>query len=164
MMQTLQLQVSLMRRFGRIKAAFADAFSVYHKLHAPFILMRRHTQQANFVGFSSAAHVLQIFRSRHFSKIGKTIVLLVAVFMVNMAKRKCASHVQPRQTMRKSFLIVDCDSPIAHICWTARAFADKIRPRFMRNPNKLARIGVVTKDRSDMVNGNHDIQFTMKVA
>lgn len=163
-MQTLQFQVSLMRRFGRIKAAFADAFSVHHNLHAPFTLMRRYAQQTNFVGFSGAAHVLQVFRPRYFSKIGKAIVLLVAVFMVNMAKRKRAGHVQPRQPMRKPFLIVDCDGPIAHICCAARAFADKIRARFVRSPNKFTRIGVVSKDRSNMVSGNHDIQFTMKAA
>ena len=49
-MYSLQLQVSLMRFFGRIKAAFADAFTVKHDLYKPFSLMRANTKKPGFIG------------------------------------------------------------------------------------------------------------------
>ena len=163
-MYPFQIQVSLMRIFRRVKTAFADTFSGYHDLNAPFTLMRRNPQQPDFVGFGGAPHVLQITIPRYFAKIAESVVLFISVFVVDMPQRKIACHIQPCQSVRKPFLIIDCNSPVARVCWTARTFADKIGTALMSFPNKLSSIWVVNKNGSKMVSGNHDIEFTIGAA
>ena len=163
-MYSLQFQVSLMRFFRRIKATFADAFTIDHDLHKPLSLVRANAKKPGFVGFGWFAHVLQVSKTCHFSKVVKFVVVLVSVFVVNMSRRKNTGHIQPRQTMRESFFVVDRNSPVAGICWTPCTFADKIRAAFVHFPHKLACVWVVVKDGSDMVSGNHDIQFTIGAA
>lgn len=161
MMQPFKLQVSLMRLFGCVKAAFADAFSVHHNLNKPFVLVPAHTEKAGFVGFCWLTHVLQIAKPRDFTKVFKPIVLLVAIFMVNVMQRRLSGHVKPRKPMCQSFLVVDGNCPIAGIGWAARTFADQIRSVMVSFPHKLACVGVIVQDGSNMVSGNHDIQFTI---
>jgi hypothetical protein len=164
MMQTFQMQVSLMRRLWRIKAAFADAFTIHHDLYTPFALVRRNPQKAGTVSFGRLSHILQIAKPGNFAQIIKAIVLLVAVFVVNVKQRFLTSYVKPRKTVSQSFLIVDSDCPIARVGWTAGALADKIRPTQMFFPDKLPSIRVVVKDISEMVNGNHEFHFTIGLA
>ena len=160
-MQPFKFQVSLMCLRGRIKAAFADAFAIGHDLNAPFSLVRGHTQKPGLIGFSGLAHILQIAKSRNFAQIVKSVVLLVAVFMIDMLFGKLACYIQPRQSVRKAFLVVDGNCPVTGVGWAARTFTDKIRSVMMLFPHKLARVRVVVQDGSDMVSGNHDIQFTI---
>ena len=163
-MQSFQLQVPLMRFFGRIKAAFADALVVEHYLHQPFSLMWANAKKARLIRSGGFSHVLQILGTRHFPKIAKTVVLLIPVFMVYVFDRKTSSHVQPCQSMRKLFFIVDRNRPIASVSWTSCAFAYKIRAAMMDFPNKFASFWTVLKDRADMVSGNHDFKFTIGMA
>ena len=163
-MLTLKLQVSLMRLLRRVKTAFADALAVNHNLHPPFSLVRADAQQPNFIGGGGFSHVLQIAKSIDFSKVVKFIVLFVAIYVVNVPARIRACHVQPRQSMRQSFLIVYSYGPIARICGAAGAFADKIRASRVAFPHKLSSVGVVLKNRSKMVSGSHDFDFTIEAA
>ena len=163
-MYSLQLQVSLMRFFRRIKAAFADAFTVSHNLHKPFTLVRANTQKPRLVGLGCFAHILQISKAGNFSEVTKRIVLFISIFVVDMPRRRNAGYIQPSQSMRKLFLIINRNSPISQASWTTSTFADKIRAALMRLPHKIASFGVVAQNRSDMVSGNHEFEFTIRVA
>ena len=163
-MQTLKLQVSLMRLFGRVKAAFADAFTVHHDLNAPFALVCRNPQKARMIGFGRPAHILQIAKPGDLAEIFKTVVLLVAVFVVYVKRWLLSGHVQPRKTMSQSFLVANGNCPVACVGWTAGTLADKIGAAMVGFPNKFARFRVVVKNRSEMVSGNHEFQFTIGVA
>ena len=160
-MQPFQLQVSLVRNFRRIKAAFAQTTPIYHQLNAPFSLVRADTQKARFIGFSRLSDVLQVAKPRDFPQIVKPIILFVAVFMVNMLHWKRASHIQPSKPMRQSFCVVYRDSPISGVCRAAGTFADKIRPARVNFPRKFASIWAVIQNRTKMVSSNHELQFTI---
>jgi hypothetical protein len=163
MMQTLKLQVSLMRLLGRVKAAFADAFTIHHDLHPPFSLVGADAKKAHFVGLGRLPHVLQIAESRNLAKVVKLVVLFVSISMVYVKQWKRAGHVQPSKPVRQSFLIVDGNSPVPGIGWTTRTFADKIGAAVMCLPDKITSLWVVIKDGSDMVSGNHEFEFTIGV-
>lgn len=160
-MQTLQLQVSLMRQFWRVEAAFAEPFAIHHDLYAPFTLMCGNAQKSGVVGFSRLAHVLKIAKPRNLAQVGKRVVLLVSVFVVNVMRRILTNHVKPCKPMGESFFVVDGDSPVAGNGWTASAFANKIRSACVLYPNKPACAGVVFENGSEMVSGNHEFQFTI---
>ncbi len=163
-MYSFQSDISLMRFFGRIKAALANAFAVNHNLDSPFSLMSGHTQKTGFTGFCCYAHILQVTAPRYFSKIIESIVLLISVFVVNMTGRKRSGFIQPCETMREHFSIVNSDGPIACVCWTARKFADKIRSAIVSLPDKKPCVWVVLKDSAKMVSGNHEFDFTIRMA
>ena len=162
-MQTLKLQISLMRLLGRVKAAFADAFAIHHNLHSPFFLVGADTKKTHFVGFGWLSHVLQITKSGNFAKVVKLVVLLVSISVVYVKHWKRAGHVQPRKPVCQSFLVVDGNSPVPGVSWTTRTFADKIRAAVMCFPDKITSLWVVVKDGSDMVSGNHEFEFTIGV-
>ena len=162
-MQPLKLQVSLMCLLRRVKAAFADAFAVHHDLHAPFTLVRGNPQKARMIGFSRPAHILQITKPGNLAEVFKSVVLFVSILMVYVRGWKIARHVQPRKPMRQHFSVVDCNSPVPRVGWTTSTFTDKIRTALMRFPDELAGFWVVIKNGSDMVSGNHEFEFTMKV-
>lgn len=164
MIHTLQFQVSLMRFFGRVKATFSNFVTIDHYLHSPFTLMCRNSEKPAFVCFSRASHVLKISESCHFSKIIKSVVLFVSVFMINMFRRKFTSHVKPRESMSKSFLIIDSDCPIASVSRTSRNLSNKIRSAGMSFPDKDSRDRIVIKNISDMVSCSYDYEFTIKAA
>ena len=151
-----------MRLFWRIKAAFANAFAINHNLHKPFTLVRANTQKPRLVSFGWFAHVLQIFKTGNFSEIAKRIVLLVPVFVVNMPRRKNANYMQPSQPMSKLFLVVNGNRPIPPASWTTSTFTDKIGAALMRLPHKITSFGIVVQNRSDMVSGNHEFEFTIR--
>lgn len=163
-MQTLQLQIPFMRGFWRSKSAFADATTVHHYLHQPFTLMRAYAQKARLIGFSWATHVLQVAKTVNLSQICKTVVLFVTVNVVDVLRWPFSGHVQPRQTMRQPFLVVNGNSPVAHICRASRAAPDQIGAAVVASPSKLACRRVVGKHGSDMFSRSHDLQFTMRGA
>ena len=163
-MQSFQLQVSLMRLFRRIKPAFTNAFALDHKLHAPLSLVGAHTQKPRLVSFCRLSHILQVAKTRYLSKIIELIVLFISILMVYMSRRPFARHIQPRKPMGQFFLVVNCNSPIARTSRAASTFADKIRTATMHFPDKFAGFWVIVKNRSNMGSGNHEFDFTIKVA
>lgn len=163
-MQSLKFQVSLIRLLRCVKAAFSDAFAIYHNLNTPFALMRGNPQKARMIGFGRTAHILQIPKPGDLAKIFKTVVFLVSVFVINVKRWMLSGHIQPRKAMSQSFLVVNGDCPVASVGWTTGTLADKIRATVMYFPNKFARFRVVVKNRSEMVSGNHEFQLTIKAA
>ena len=166
-MQTLKLQVPLMRLLGRVKTACADAFAVHHNLHSPFSLVGADTQKTNFIGFGGRSHVLQIAKSGHLPQIDKRIVQLVSVNVVNMAFRHFASYMKPRHSVRKPFDIVNGNRNVPSAVDRPRSFSDKIGAAMVFAPSKNAGLRVVIQRFAQMFNGNvkfgsHDIQFTIK--
>jgi hypothetical protein len=166
-MQTFKLQVSLMRLLGRVKAAFADAFAIYHNLHSPFSLVGTDTQKTHFIGFGGRSHVLQIAKSGHLPQIDKRVVQLVSVNVVNMTLGHVSSYMKPRQSMRQSFGVVDGDRNVSRAVGRSRSFSDKIGAAMVFTPSKNASLRVVIQRLAQMFNGNvkfgsHDIKFTIK--
>lgn len=160
-MLTLQFQVSLMRLLGRVEAAFTNSFAVRHNLNQPFVLVFADAQKTRFVSFGWFAHVLKIAETRYFTQIFKSVVQFVSVYVVDVISRQFAGHVQPCKPVCQPFFIVDRNSPIACISWTASTFADKIRSAFVSFPHKFTRRRVVFQDRSNMVSCNHEFKFTI---
>jgi len=163
-MFSLNFQVCLVRFFWSVKATFTKAFSVVHDLHQPFSLMSAHPKKTGGVGFFWLPYVLQISKSSYFSKILKTIVLLVAIFVVNMIGRKTSGHVQPSKPVRQHFFVVDGNCPVARVCWASGDFSDKIWAAFVIYPLKNAVCWVVGQNRFNMVRCNHDSEFTIRLA
>jgi len=153
-----------MRFFWRIEAALANALAVGHDLHDPFALMLGNAQKSGLVGFSWFAYVLQIAKTRYFSKIVKSVVKFVAVNVINVARRPFTSHVQPRQPVRQSFLVVDGYGPVAHVGTASGAVPNQVQSVLMFFPRKIARMWVVVQHRTDMFNCSHDSQFTIGAA
>ncbi len=164
MVQTFQIQIPLMCGFRRGKTTFADNFSARHYLYSPFSLVRGYTQKTTLIFLGCLANVLQIAKSVHLAQVCKTIVLFIPVYVVNVLRWKTTCHVQPRQTVRQSFLIVNSDCPVARACRASGAPTDQIRASSVRSPHKLSSVGVVLKNRSKMVSGNHEFDLTIKAA
>ena len=167
MMHSFKLQVSLMRLFGRVKAAFANAFAIHHNLHSPFSLVSANTQKTYFVGFSWVSHILQIAKSGHLPQIHKRVVQLVSVDVVDVALRHVSRYVKPSQSMRQSFDIVDGNRNVTRAVARTCRFSDKIGAAMIFAPNKNASLHVVIQRFAQMFDGNvkfksHDIQFTIK--
>ena len=166
MMQTLKLQISLMRLFGRVKAAFADAFTIHHNLRPPFSLVSANTQQTNFISLCCFSHVLQIAKSSDLPQIGKRVVKFVAVDMVNVARRHSPCNVKPRQSMRQSFGVVDGNRNISPTVERTRSCSDKIGAAMIFTPSKNAGLRIVNQRFAQMFYGNvkfgsHDTKFTI---
>ena len=169
MMQTLKLQVLLMRLFRRIKTAYANSFSVNHDLRSPFSLMGAYAQKTNLVSFGGFSHVLQITKPRNLTQISKRIVQLIAVNVVYMTFGHVARHIKPRQSMRQSFNVMHGNRNVSRALSSASRFSDKIRSVMVFSPSKNAGLHVVIQRFAQMFNGNvgcnsHDIQFTIKAA
>jgi len=166
-MQTFQFQVSLMRFFWRIEAAFANAFAICHNLHKPFSLMRANAQKSRFIGFSCRTHILQIAKSGYFSQIGKRVVQLVSVDVINVPLWHLSSYVKPSQSVRQSFDIVNCNRNVPRAVCRPSSFSNKIGAAMVFAPSKNAGLRVIIQRFAQMFNGNvkfgsHDIQFTIK--
>lgn len=168
-MQTFQFQVSLMRFFWRIEAAFANAFTIHHNLHQPFTLMRANAQKTRFIGSSCFTHILQIAESGHFSQICKRVVQLVSVDVINVNFRHLSRYVKPSQSVRQSFDVVNGNGKVSGAVDRARSSSDKIGAAMVFTPSKNAGLCIVIQRFAQMFNGNvkfgsHDIQFTIRAA
>lgn len=168
-MQTLKLQVFLMRLLGRVKTTYANAFAVNHDLRSPFTLMGANTQKTYFVGFSGCPHVLQITKPSNLPQVTERIVKFVSVNVVNMTIRHISRYMKPCQPMSKSFNVVDGYRKVASTVNGPRCFSDKIRTIVIFTPRKNTGLHIVIQRFAQMFNGNvkfrsHDIQFTIKAA
>jgi len=163
-MFSLGFQVCLVRFLWSVKATFAKSFSVVHDLHQPFSLVGAHPKKTRHVGFCWFSYVLQIFGSSDLSKILKTIVLFVAIFVVNMIFGKISGHVQPSKPVGQYFFVFDGNRPVPHVGWTSSNFSDKIWATLVRRPLENAGCRIVGQDRFDMVRCNHDSEFTICLA
>ena len=149
---SLQNQIRFMRGFWGVETRLADGDAVDHYLRAPFTLVSANTQQPNLVCLSRFSHILKIAVPRHLAQIAKSVVTLIAVYVVDMLRRPLAGHVSPRKSVRELLSVVDSYRPIPCGLGGPRRFADKIGSPFMRSPCKDAGIGVVIQRRAQMLN------------
>ena len=166
-MQSFQIQVSLVRLLGRVKAAFSNAFAICHNLNQPLILVSANTKKARFVFFSWFSHVLQITKSINLTQISKRVVQLVSVNVIDMIGRFFSGYVHPRQSMRQSFCVVNGNRNVTSTLQRPRNFSDKIRSSMIFCPNKYASQRVVVKRFAQMFYGkfwgcSHDLHFTIQ--
>ena len=167
MMQTLKFQIGLMRFFGGVKTAFANAFAVGHNLRSPLSLMGADTQKTNFIVFGGFSHVLQVTKPRNLAQVSKRIVQFIAVNVIYVPFRHVARNVKPSQSMRQSFNIVDGNRNVARAMRGACNFSNEIRTPMIFTPSKNAGLHVIRQRFAQMLYGNvgcnsHDIQFTIK--
>jgi len=160
-MLTFGLKIRLMRLFGRIKTAFSYPLAVKHYLHQPFSLMLANTKKPRFVGFGRLPHVLQVAKSGNFSEIVKSVVRFDPVLVVDVISWKRARHIQPSKTMSELLFVVDGNCPVAGVCSASGSFANKVRATAVNFPHKLACAWGIVQNRSKMVSGNHDFEFTI---
>lgn len=166
---SLQSQIRFMRRFRGVKPGLAVTHAVRHKLHDPFTLVPADAEKPNFVGFSGFAHVLKITEPRDLAQVAKTVVALIAVYVVDMLRWPFTSHVSPRETMRELLAVMNGYGPVARRMFGPRYLADKIRAPFVCRPCKRAGAGVIVEARPQMVYsawfvGCHDNGFNIRGA
>jgi hypothetical protein len=165
----LQSQIRFMGRFRRFKPGLAVAHAVCHKLHDPFTLVPANAEKPNFVGFSGFAHVLKVAEPRHLAQVAKTVVALIAVYVVDMLRWPFTSHVSPRETMRELLAVMNGYGPVARRMFGSRYLTDKVWTPFVCRPCKRAGNGVIVEARPQMVYsawfvGCHDNGFSMRGA
>lgn len=148
---SLQSQIRFMRRFRGVKPGFADNLAVGHYLRAPFSLVRADTEKTNFVGFGGLAHVLKIAEPRHLAQVAKTVVALIAVYVVNVLRWPFPRHIRPRKTMRELLAVMNGYGPVSGRLRRPGLFTNKIGAAFMRAPRKNACVSVVVQRRSQML-------------
>jgi hypothetical protein len=166
-MFTFKLQVFLMRLFWRVKTACANTLTINHNLRSPFSLMGANTQKSNLVGLSCFSYILQIAKPSNLTQIGKRIVQLVSVNVVDVTIRHVAGHMKPCQPMGQSLNVVNGNRNVSSTMNRTSNFSNKIGTAMVFKPNKNAGLRVVTQRFAQMFNGNvkfgsHDIQFTIK--
>ena len=150
MVKTLQSQISFMSLFRSIESAFAGFMPIYRYLHNPFTLMRANPQQTCFVSFSRCAHILKISEPCDLSKIAKSIVQFISVYMIYMLNRPFARYVCPSQSMRQLFTVINRNAPIACGLFSSRNMAYNIRSIFMFTPGKYACVNIVKQNITQM--------------
>ena len=163
-MLAFKFQVFLMRFFRRVKSACANTFAVNHNLRSPFTLMSANTQKTNFIGFGCFSHILQITKPSNLSQIGKRIIFFVSVNVINMLRGPFSGHINPSNTMRENFSVVNGNCPIASIGFRTCNFPQQIFTICSFYPNKMPCIWVILKDRSNMVRRYHDSHFSIRIA
>ena len=144
-MLALKFQVFLMRLFGCIKTACANAFAVNHNLRQPFSLVSANPQKTSFIGFSCYSHILQITKSSYFPKIAKSIIRSLPIYVVNMFRGLVACYVQPRKPMCKPFLIKYCNAYVSSAMFTSGYFSIWERAAKFLTPHKNTRSWVITQ-------------------
>lgn len=165
----LQSQIRFMRRFRSVKPGSAVTHAVCHKLHDPFTLVLANAEKPNFVGFSGFAHILKVSEPRHLAQVAKTIVALIAVYVVNMLRRPFTSHISPRETMRELLAVMNGYRPVTRRMFGPRRFANEVGAPLVCRPCKRTGIGVIVEARPQMRYGAgqivcHDNAFTTGAA
>lgn len=113
------LHVGCMSLFGRLVVADVDAFAVHLDPRHESLMIRSDAKKpAPIVGFGTA-QILAVDAKRNITKIGECVVGLIAVFMVNLANRPVARHVQKSESMGKVSTTVNADLP--SVAWPATA-------------------------------------------
>jgi hypothetical protein len=142
--------------FWGIKTAYFDMLAVEHYLRAPFSLVKRYASEARCIVAVWLAYIMQILRSAHITKIVKSVVNFVAVYMVDMVIRPFIHHVKPSQPMRAVSSAFDRYAPITRFHLipgdTSCVFA-----------SKNTGVGVVAKFFSENLSRQHVASFDAEV-
>lgn len=113
MQQSLCLHVGLMRSLWRLKDAKVGAPAFADDASHKAAWMPYHAKQPCGAGALGRMLVLGVRAPANLAQVGKGIVRLVAINVVNLLRRPFASHVQPSKTVRHSSMTIKHDGHIA---------------------------------------------------
>jgi hypothetical protein len=130
MMFTFSLYVHLMRFFGRGKVAKPMCFAADSYACAPFVLKKYNTHKSRLVSAVRFSDVFRVSSLVHYAKVAQTVVMFVAVYVVNKAVRPFAMRKQPRQPVRFVNLPTITDSNI----WRGKITRDVVGFNRFGNP------------------------------
>jgi len=164
MVSTFRHQIRLMRFLGRFKIAEPMRFTAYGDTSAPFVLEKYHANKTGFVPSIRLADILRVSGGVYHTKIAQTVIVLVAIYMVNKAVRPVSVSKKPRKSVRfvYSTFIAYCDIWCRKIACFIASFD---RARRTGEPHQIARFGVVMKDGAKMFSGyvSHGVNIYPKI-
>ena len=162
-MFALGLDISLMRLFRRKEVAKPMGFAGYGYAGAPFTLEMYHADKPRFVSAVRAPDILRVSGWVNYAKIVKSIVMLIAIYVVDKALRPFAVCQQPRNTMGLIYFPFIAYSDIRGRK-VSSFIADLNRARRPCNPREAARVRVVMKNGTEMLSSNvgHDLNVYSK--
>ena len=100
MVLALGLDIRLMRFFRRKEIAKPTGFAVDGNACAPLILEKDNANKPRFVTAIRAADILRISGWADYAKIAQSVIMLIAVYMVNKTSRPFTMRQQPRKSVR----------------------------------------------------------------
>ena len=100
MVLTLGLDIRLMRLFWRKKIAKPMGFAVDSNTCAPLMLKKNDPDKSRFVAAIRAANILRVSSWIDYAKIAQSVIMLIAVHMVDKTLRPFSVRQQPRKPMR----------------------------------------------------------------
>jgi hypothetical protein len=100
MKSTFSGQIRFVRFFGGFKIPEPMRLAFVRYVCAPLVLKKYNSHETRLVAPVWFSDVLRIARFVYNSKVGKSVIVLNAINMVNKALGPFAGHVQPCQSMR----------------------------------------------------------------
>ena len=163
MMFALGLDISLMRLFRRKEIAKPMGFAGYGYAGAPFTLKTYYADKPRLVSTVRPSDVLRVSSWINYAKVAKSIIVFVAVYMVDKTFRPLAVRQQPRNTMGLIYFPFIAYSDVRG-GKVSRFIADFNRARRSCNPRKAARVRVILKNGTEMLSSNvgHDLNVYPK--
>ena len=149
-------------RNGRVKQTKVMANAVNLNFSLPTLLVSGYTQQFAYILRMRRLLILVITCLRDIAKIIYGVIRGVAINVVYMVNRPCASHVAPCQSMRGVFDAKQLHRPVAQFSFTACNRANNASLSLPRFPNENSSACIVIKNLTDMFCGN--IGFAHAVA
>lgn len=113
---------------------------------SPFALKQNNANESRLVAPVWLANILRIARFVNYSKVGKPVVGLVAVDMVNQPFGPLAGHVQPNQSMCLVNFAFYADGAISKFVDVSGNIANMNTLGCSFNPSKLSGFGVIMKN------------------
>ena len=107
-------------------------------------IRKGYTLQSMFVGMFAVCPILSV---RGFSKIFKSIVRFISVYVINLVFWFCASHIKPRKPMGRIRLPINFDVDIPFVLFLISRPLPNLNFWAWQIPQKLSRFWVIMKDR-----------------
>ncbi len=99
------------------------------------------------------AHVLQICAARNIPQIGKAVIRLFAIDVVNVLPRLLPSHIQPGQSMSVMLRSINANRHVSRCVDNACNSSGAGTPAKSKSPPKHAGIGFVLKNLAQTLRG-----------
>ncbi len=132
MILSLSLQVRRVRNFRAVKPAKSNRLVVDFDFGRPFTVGFANTWEPAGVRFSRA--ILRVFRVGGWPQIANTVVLPIAINMVQLMRWPLSVRVQPRQSVRGVQSVVKANNPVAVLHLASRNIADTASSALQRPP------------------------------
>ena len=139
MVLALGLDIRLMRFFRRKEIAKPTGFAVDGNACAPLILEKDNANKPRFVTAIRAADILRISGWADYAKIAQSIIMFIAVYVVDKTLRPFSVRQQPRKPMRLVNFSAIADSDVfsgkvargvARLNGLGNSFAPRQKPCF----------------------------------